>query len=79
MENKETRVSRLEQHRMESDQKESYCSCRCHWKSILDFNILSDEKIIALAEIVERLAPSYAEDLEQRIKNRPPCTCKCSH
>ena len=78
-ENKKFRVSRLEEHRTATDQKKEYCSCRCHRKSILDFHVLSDEKILAMAEIVERLAPNYFEDLQERIKNRPKCTCSCSH
>lgn len=78
-ESKANRISRLEGHHTIGDQRKEYCSCRCHWKSILDFNILSDEKIIAFAEIMERMDPSYAEGLEERIANRPPCTCKCKH
>lgn len=76
---KEKRVLRLEQHRTDDDQEKRYCPCRCHWKSILDFNILSDETIIAMTKIVERLAPTYFKDLQERKKNRPECTCNCSH
>jgi len=77
-ESNETRITKLEQHRTIADQKE-YCGCRCHWKSILDFNILRDEKIIEFAEIMERLDPSYAEGLKERRASLPKCKCKCSH
>jgi len=74
-ESKANRILKLEQHKTASDLKKDYCSCHCHNKNILDFMEIPDKKIIALAEIVGRMAPSYAEDLEERIKNRPPCTC----
>lgn len=76
---KENRVFKLEQTRTIADQKKDYCSCRCHWKYILDFMEIPDSKLIELAEIMERLDPSYAEGLQERIANRPPCTCPCKH
>jgi len=78
-ESKLNRISRLEEHRTIADQKKEYCGCRCHWKSIEDFMDIPDEKLIELAEIMGRLDPTYFKDLEQREKNRPKCTCDCSH
>ena len=78
-ESKENRVFKLEQRRAIADQKNEYCPCRCHWKYILDFMEIPDSKLIELAEIMERLDPSYAEGLQERIANHPKCTCKCIH
>jgi len=78
-ESKVNRVSKLEQHRTITDQKKEFCPCRCHWKYIEDFMEIPDEKLIELAEIFESLDPTYFKDLEQREKNRPKCTCDCSH
>lgn len=69
-ESKSNRVFKLEQTRTAADQKKDYCDCRCHWKSILDFHILSDEQIIAFAETMIRMVPTYAEDLERRKANQ---------
>ena len=85
-ESKETRISKLEQHR--TIQKKEYCGCRCHWKYIEDFMEISDEKCIRVAEIVESFGSfqlpdgtwrTYADDLLERNANRPKCTCKCKH
>ena len=78
-ESKANRISRLEEHHTTSDQKKEYCGCRCHWKSIGDFMEIPDGKLIELAGIMNRLDPSYAEDARERKKNRPKCTCDCSH
>ena len=86
-ESKANRISRLEERRAISDQK-IYCGCRCHWKYIEDFMEISDEKLIRVAEIIESFGSfqladgtwkTYAEDLQERKKNRPKCICKCIH
>ena len=85
---KENRVSKLEQHGTKSEQKKSYCGCRCHWKYIEDFMEISDEKCIAVAEIVESFGSfrlpdgsykTYADDLLERNAKPIQCTCKCKH
>ena len=88
IESQKNRVSKLEQHGTKSDQKKEYCGCRCHWKYIEDFMEITDEKLIRVAEIIESFGGyrledgtwrTYADDLEERSANRPPCTCSCSH
>ena len=87
-ESKANRISRLEEHETKSDQKESFCFCRCHQKTLGDFMEITDEFAEEVWEIIESFG-SYqlpdgtwrtrAEDLQERIENTPPCTCKCIH
>ncbi len=87
-ESKEKRVLQLEQYRTVADQKKEYCGCRCHWKYIEDFMEISDEKCIAVAEIVESFGSfrlpdgsykKYSDDLLERNAKPIQCTCKCNH
>jgi len=82
------RVLRLEQRQTATDQKKEYCACRCHWKYIEDYFEISDEKAVRVWKIVESFGSyqlpdgtwkSRAEDLLERIANRPKCTCSCKH
>jgi len=86
--NQKNRVVRLEQHETKTAQKQEYCGCHCHNKSILDFDILSDERINAIAEMIESFGSfkkpdgtwqTYADAILERNANLPKCTCKCSH
>lgn len=62
-ESKANRISKLEQHRTAADLTKEYCSCRCHRKSILDFNILSDGKDIERLSWLQELASLRGDDL----------------
>lgn len=72
---KENRISRLEEKRAASDQKNDYCGCHCHKKSILDFHVLSDKRITAIGELISTLAPTYSADCRKRKENRQKCGC----
>jgi len=78
-ESKASRISRLEEHRTASDLKTDYCDCRCHWKTYDDFFEISDEKVIEFMRRAIELDPDFIEKQNERIKNKPPCTCKCTH
>lgn len=87
-ESKANRISKLEQRKELADQKKEYCGCRCHWKTLGDFMNITDEFAERVWEIVESFGnyqledgtwKSRAEDLRERIANRPPCTCNCKH
>jgi len=88
IESQKNRVLKLEERRTVADQKESYCPCRCHWKTLGGFMEITDEFAERVWEIIESFG-SYkledgtwrtrAEDLEERIANSPKCTCDCSH
>ena len=86
-ESKENRILKLEQRQTASDLKKDYCSCRCHWKSIFDYFEVSDKTILEFVDILKSLGfqkedgswTNRLEDLEERIENRPKCTCTCSH
>ena len=87
-ERKANRISRLEERRAITDQKESFCFCRCHKKTLGDFMEITDEFAEEVWKIFERYG-SYklpdgtwrtrAEDLLERIANSPKCSCECSH
>ena len=87
-ESKANRVSKLEQTRTIADQKENYCGCICHKKTLGDFMEITDE----YAENVWKIFESFgsfqrpdgtwkkrADDILERSANRPKCTCKCKH
>jgi len=85
---KEKRVLKLEQRQSVSDLKKDYCSCDCHRKTLADYDVVSNEKAERIWKIIEGFGNfqnedgtwgSIADDLRERIKNRPPCTCSCSH
>jgi len=87
-ESKENRVFKLEQHRTIADQKEEYCSCDCHRETLADYDVISNEKAGRIWENIESFGSfqlpdgtwrTVADDLKERIENRPPCTCSCSH
>ncbi len=84
---KEKRVLKLEQRQSVSDQKE-LCSCDCHRQKLGDYEVITEEKANAIVKIIEGFGSfeqpdgtfrSFADDLRERIENRPPCTCSCSH
>jgi len=85
---KEKRVLKLEQRQSVSDQREIFCSCDCHRETLADYDVISNEKAERIWKIIESFGNfqnedgtwgSIAEDLKERIANRPSCTCKCSH
>jgi len=85
---KEKRILRIEQRQSVSDQKKEYCSCDCHRKTLADYDVISNEKAERIWEIIESFGSfqlpdgtwqTVADDLKERIANRPPCTCSCSH
>jgi len=85
---KEKRVLKLEQRQSVSDQKKEYCSCDCHRQKLGDFVEISEKKADGIVKIIEGFGSfqlpdgtwrTYADDLEERIANRPPCTCECKH
>lgn len=88
IESKENRVSKLEQHETKSDQKKEYCSCDCHRETLADYDVISNEKAERIWKIIESFGSfqlpdgtwrTVADDLKERIANRPKCTCKCKH
>ena len=86
-ENKETRISRLEEKQFRQTEKKDFCSCRCHWKSIFDCYEISDKTILRFVEILKSFKyqkpdgtwTDEFEKLQERIENRPKCTCTCKH
>ena len=85
---KEKRVLKLEQRQSVSDQKEIFCSCDCHRETLADYDVISNEKAERIWKIIESFGSfqlpdgtwrTVADDLRERIENRPPCTCSCSH
>jgi len=84
---KETRVLELEQRRVATDLKKDYCSCRCHQPTIFDCYKISDKTVLRFVEILKSFKyqkpdgtwTDEFEKLQERIKSRPPCTCKCKH
>jgi len=85
---KEKRVLKLEQRQSVSDLKKDYCDCRCHWKTLADYGVISNEKAERIWRIIESFGGfqkpdgtvrTFADDLKERIANRPPCTCSCNH
>jgi len=85
---KEKRVSKLKQRQSVSDQKEIFCSCDCHRETLADYDVISNEKAGRIWGIIESFGSFHlpdgtwrtvADDLKERIANRPKCTCKCIH
>jgi len=87
IESQKNRVFKLEERRAISDQKE-LCSCDCHRQKLGDYEVITEERADAIVKIIEGFGSfqqpdgtfrSFADDLRERIENRPPCTCSCSH
>jgi len=86
-EGKEKRVLRLEQNQHASDLKKDFCSCRCHQKTVFDSYEISDKLILEFVDILKSKRfkqedgtwTDEFEKLQERIENRPKCTCRCSH
>jgi len=87
MENKETRISRLEEKQFRQTEEKDFCSCRCHQKTIFDSYDISDKLLLDFVAILKSkrfkqedgIWTDEFEKLQERIENRPKCTCKCSH
>ena len=86
-ESKANRILRLEQNQTASDQIKDYCGCRCHQKTIFDSYEISDKLSLEFVSILKSKKfkredgtwTDEFEKLQERIENRPKCTCTCSH
>ena len=86
-ESKANRILKLEERKTASDLKKDYCSCRCHQKTIFDSYEISDKLSLEFVSILKskkfkRKDGTWSDEfekLQERIENRPKCTCTCKH